>query len=384
MWGLGLHRQRVIFFLQIGLVSCSVAGTVLLVSLSQAFREAITQRLYQYMGRFWVRYYGEEQESRPLPIERSFLQRIESSGRVVAVPAIHLPVLIESAARRYEGLKLLAVPPAWWQKTAWKGLLVEQGMPLHGDTVVVLSQTMARRLGVQVGDPVILLWLGDERPRLRRLHVSALYQAHVEEIDRQVGFVSLSMGQNLLGWDTSQVQVGHLFVSGKESVDALAEVLPVFYEILPIESLYPDIFDWLGLIEQNLQVILGIVLALAFFSVASAFLVLQFAQRLRYEIVWALGARPVQLLGITFWQAVFSVGVGALLGEGIAGLLLAGQARWAWIKLDAENYLLPVLPVSWDVKPFLAVALVALGLAGLLSFLAYPRRRQIRLLSQAE
>jgi len=384
MWGLGLRRQRVIFFLQVGLVACSVAGTVLLVGLSQAFREAITQRLYQYMGRFWVRYYGEEQESRPLPIDRSSLQKLDSIEGVVTVPAIHLPVLIESEARRYEGLTLLAVAPTWWQKTAWKNLLTQQGMPLEGDTVVVLSQTLAQRLGVQIGERVTLLWLSDERPRLRRLQVAALYQAHIEEIDRHVGFVSLSMGQKLLGWDTSQVQVGHVFASGNGSAEELAEGLPVFYEILPIESLYPDIFDWLGLIEQNLQVILGIVLALAFFSVASAFLVLQFAQRLRYEVLWALGARPRQLLGITLWQAVFSVGVGTLLGEGIAALLMAGQDRWAWIKLDAENYLLPVLPVSWEAKPFLGVAAVALSLAGVLSVLAYPRRRQVRLLAQAE
>gem|GEM_PF-1195457 len=388
VWGLGLRRQRMIFFLQVGLVTCSVAGTVLLLSLSQAFRGAITERLYQYMGRFWVRYYGEEQESRPLPLEKPFLAKLESMGGVVVVPAIHLPVLIESAARRYEGITVLAVAPSWWQKTAWKALLTEQGLPLEGDSVIVLSQTLARRLGVRIGDPVTLLWLGNEHPRLRRLHVAALYQAHLEEIDRQVGFVALSMGQALLGWDSTQVQVGHLFVSGGGSVDSLAEAwstnLPVFYEMLPIESLYPDIFDWLGLIEQNLQVILGIVLALAFFSVASAFLVLQFAQRLRYEIAWALGARPLQLLSITLGQAVFSVGVGVLLGEGIAALLLAGQERWAWVQLDAENYLLSVLPISWEGRPFYTVAGVALGLAAVLSFLAYPRKRHVRLLSQAE
>lgn len=383
--GHGFHRQRLLFFLQLSVVALGAGGATVVLVVSSSFREAITEQLHQYLGEWWVRYYGEEQESRPMPIDLAYVQQFRGQGYLVE-PAIHLPVLIEGADNRYEGVLLLAVQGTWWQHTFWQRL-ISPVRSWGGDTVICLSRAVAHRLGVQVGDRVTMVWLADP-PRVRRLRVVALYEARVDEIDRQVAFVPLELGQTLMGWDSAAVQVAHVFPSGSQPSDSVAEKLswqiPISYEIVPIEAIFPDIFDWLGLIEQNVQVILGIVLVLSFFSVASAFLVLQFSQRLRYELCWALGTTPLQLWSLTLYQALFLVGMGVVIGELLSVVLLASQARWEWLKLDPENYLLSVVPVLWRVEPFLGVAGVALGLGIGLSFIAYPWRRAVRLLTQTE
>lgn len=380
--GHGLRRQRFVFLLQMGAIALSSGAALLILMLSHSFRTVITDKLYAYFGGLWVQYYASEQEVHPRPIERRFLE-----GLALHVePAIHLPVLVEGTEQRYEGIQLLAVERSWWKQTLWREL-VSVPAEWQEESGIILSRRQAQRLGVSVGDKVTIVWLA-EPPRLRRLPVLALYEANMEEIDRHIAFVPLALGQRLLGWDSTQVQVAHLFFSPSDMQESLAEkvagLLPTFYEIVPIENIFPDIFGWLGLIEQNVQVILGIVLGLSFFAVASGFLVLQFSQRLRYEVLWVLGATPLQLWMVSLMQSLFSVLLGSSIGIGWASVLLWTQARWEWFRLDPENYLLSAVPVLWDWSPYLFVALVGVILAIGLSILTYPRRRTLRLLAQAE
>lgn len=381
--GQGLRRQRLIFGLQAGVIALAACAGVLILTMAYSFRQAITERLHGYMGALWVRAYGEEQESRPLPIDTRDIPPLPS---LQAEAAIHLPMLLESPEQRYEGLTLVAVAPTWWQ-TAWKNLLSAPLPTWQGDSLLVLSKTVAEKLGVREGDRVTALWLADP-PRARRLRVIALYHANVDELDRYVGFVPMQLGQALLDWSPTQAQTLHIFFPGRTSADSLAEALswrlPYTYEILPVETIFRDIFDWIGLIQQNVEVVLAIVLGLSFFSAASAFLVLQMVQRLRYELCWALGARPSQLWLLTAYQAVFSLSLGVLLGEGLAALILYSQAQWQWLQLDPESYLISTVPVYWQGTAFLAVAAVGLGLALPLTLIAYPKRRFVRLLAHTE
>lgn len=382
--GQGLRRQRLIFLIQIGVVALATASALLILTASYSFRQAITQRLHSYLGQFWLRYYGEEQENRPLPIDRAYVENLRRAGCRIE-SAIHLPMLIESGTGRYEGLNLVGVEASWWH-TAWGEALSQPMSAWGGDTMVVLSRTLAEQLGVKVGDKITSIWLADP-PRLRRLRIGALYQVGLDEIDRYIGFIPIEMAQRLLGWDSTQVQVAHIFPSRPVSdslIQAVTLKLPYLYELIPVEAIFPDIFDWLGLIDQNVQVILGIVLGLSFFSGASAFLVLQFAQRLRYELCWALGASARRLWSLTFFQACMVTGIGMGAGTLIALGFLGSQALWGWIRLDPENYLIPTLPVYWHNGYLWAVIGVGGVGAFLLTLMAYPRRRWVRLLTQTE
>lgn len=381
--GQGLRRQRTVFFLQVGAIALSSGAALLILILSYSFRTTIAERLYGYFGGLWIKYYAEAQETAPKPIEKVYVEGLLYRTE----PAIHLPMLIEGRGTAYAGVDVVAVEASWWKNPLWQQALIQ---PIHewtGENGVVLSRRLAQRLGIRIGDEVILVWLADP-PRLRRLPVLSLYDAKIDEIDRQIVFVPLPLAQVLLGWDSTQIQIAHLFFSDPTQqtsiAEAIVERLPHFYEILPIEQIFPDIFGWLGLIEQNVQVILGIVLGLSIFAVASGFLVLQFSQRLRYEILWSLGAQPIHLRMIALYQAIFSVLLGTVIGIGWSSLLLWTQWQWEWFRLDPENYLLPAVPVQWYLSAYGYVMGTSIVIGGLISVLAYPRRRALRLLTQAE
>ncbi len=370
--GTGWRRQRLLFLLELGVVSVAVAGAILTLILSRSFERAIGEKLYGYLGAFWIRSYGQELESEPRPLWRKGIDTLTlPQARIVG--AIHLPVLIESAQAPYEGVQILAVEAGWFTGM-WRERLTNPISEWQG-AVVVLSKKLAQRLKVGVGDEVIIAWLSDP-PRFRKLKVIALYHSGFEEIDARIAFAPLEMGQPLRKYTSDQIQVAHVFLAPSAESDAILETLQERLstedEIVPIEYLFSDIFDWLRLIRQNAGLILGIVVGMSFFVVVAAFLVLVLTARMRFQVLRYLGMSRRGLWGIVLMQAVGVVGMGACLGSLLAGGLLLLQDRWGWMRLDPENYLIERIPVYWEGTPFTYTVLGALLLAVVMGMWVAP------------
>jgi len=372
LWGTGWRRQRLLFLLQLGVVSLAVAGAILTLVLSHSFERAITEKLYSYLGAFWVRSYAQEVESEPRPVAFSW-RSLEGSIQARLVGAVHLPVLMESSRAPYEGVQLFCVEPKWFSGPWWAAL--QSSLPTWEGNIVVLSDKLARRLQVKTGEEVTIAWLSDP-PRFRKLKVVALYHSGLDEIDTYLAFAPLSLGQTLRRYAPDQVQLVHVFVSTQEDsenvLEILQENLTTYEEVVPIEYLFSDIFDWLRLIRQNVSLILGIVVGMSFFVGVAAFLVLMLSARVRFQVLRFLGMSGRALWGLVVAQAIGVVGLGALIGSLLAGGILLLQAQWGWLRLDPESYLLERVPVYWEGLPFVYVGLGALGLAVLMGMWVAP------------
>ena len=372
LWGTGWRRQRLLFLLQLGVVSLAVAGAILTLVLSHSFERAISEKLYSYLGAFWVRSYAQEVESAPRPVGFSW-GASERSVQARLVGAVHLPVLMESSRSPYEGVQLLCVEKGWFAGP-WQTAL-RSPLPTWEGNIVVLSDKLARRLQVKAGEEVTIAWLSDP-PRFRKLKVVALYHSGLDEIDARLAFTPLPLGQTLRRYEPHQVQVVHVFLTTPEAsgkvLDTLQENLTIYEEIVPIEYLFGDIFDWLRLIRQNVSLILGIVVGMSFFVGVAAFLVLMLSARVRFQVLRFLGMSGRALWGLVIAQAVGVVGLGALVGSLLAGGMLLLQAQWGWLQLDPESYLLERVPVYWEGLPFVYVGLGALVLAVLMGIWVAP------------
>jgi lipoprotein-releasing system permease protein len=71
-------------------------------------------------------------------------------------------------------------------------------------------------------------------------------------------------------------------------------------------------------------------------------------------------------------QAIGVVGIGVGIGSLLAGGLLFLQAKWGWVRLDPESYLLEKVPVYWEGLPFVYVGIGAVLLAILMGVWVAP------------
>lgn len=303
-------------------------------------------------------------------------------GAVDAVP-IRLPEALDSliaarpgfrAAARYalrggiirtdeavEGVMLKGVDAAY-DLTPFGEWLVEGELPRIGDSIrtkdLLLSRRLADELRIGVGDRIELLFIeADARPYRDRFKVSGLYASGMDELDRTTLLTDLRNVQRIALWDASEVSGCEILIDRLDDAPAFAAGLDraLLYDdeerfdnlaAFSVQELYPQIFDWLKAHDVNAVVILVIMLAVAFFNMSAALLTVVLERIRMIGVLKALGMTNRSLRRLFLYRAAI-IALRGLLWGNVVGLLLCGlQARFGWVKLDAEGYLLSTVPIA--------------------------------------
>lgn len=348
LWGYVWRSQRNLTLWVLVTLIFTNAAAVGTLSINRAFQNEILQGLEGLWGTLQITYYGEEARDTLTPIKRTL-----PLPQVQVLPYIQT-VGICVHKNRSEGVLLVGVSdtfPTRWER--WLGHTAF-GSGRHA----FIGRELASYLGVSEGDTLLLLYFTD-KPRARLLVVQGVFQSPIPEMQTRGMLVPLGLLQRLLGWHENQVQGLALFPTKTQDPEALAEKIaayvPPTYGIYTLRNLYPDVFDWLEMIQQNVVFILILLVLLCAVNVATAWTLVVEGQKIWATLLWALGTSPQRAGNLFLWQGV-SLG---LLASGIGNLLIGGlmafQAQTQWLKLDVENYLVSAVPVGWYPEYFLLV-----------------------------
>jgi lipoprotein-releasing system permease protein len=233
----------------------------------------------------------------------------------------------------------------------------------------VLGGELAERLGVAPGETVrlTLLAFGEAGPRFvfRSLRVRGTFDSGFSEFDRHwlvVGEAAVqgAARQAARAWEVRLVDAAR----APEVAEALRERLGSGFLVLDWRELNRDLFAALELQRLALFLLLGLIVVVATFNVASTLVVLVRERRRDFGVLAAMGLPPRRLLA-TF------VGAGALLGAAGAAVGLALAAALAWLATRfellrfgpemAEVYFLRAVPLRLAGADAAAIAALALG-----------------------
>ena len=359
---------------RIAVVSVAVSVAVMLVALAVilGFKREVTARMVGFSAPVEVidgaGIYAAE--SRPV----AATARFEALLRAVDGVQRATPYAVKSGIVRTRDAM---------EGVALKG--VEGRLPRVGDSLrtkeLLLSARTARLLGVHAGDKVEMLFVaGDERPRRDRFKVSGLYSTGMEELER-TALTDLRNVQRLSGWSSGEVSGYDLFLGDVRQADRLAEAvndallrsdLPETDGVVAVSvgERYPAVFDWLKAHDVNAAVVIAVMVAVAFFNMASALLILVLERTRMIGLLKAMGMENRRIRRIFLYRAAFIVGRGLLWGNLAAGLLCWLQARFHLLRLDPAGYMLSEVPVAVSAGWWLAVDVAAAG--AILALLLVP------------
>ena len=264
--------------------------------------------------------------------------------------------------------------------------LVDGELPRVGDSVrtkdILLSRSLADRLLLGVGDKVEMLFVEPgEMPRRDRFKVAGVYASGMEEMDGMVVVTDIRNVQRLSGWSSGEVSGYDLFLGDVRQADRLAEAvndallrsdLPETDGVVAVSvgERYPAVFDWLKAHDVNAAVVIAVMVAVAFFNMASALLILVLERTRMIGLLKAMGMENRRIRRIFLYRAAFIVGRGLLWGNLAAGLLCWLQARFHLLRLDPAGYMLSEVPVAVSAGWWLAVDVAAAG--AILALLLVP------------
>lgn len=291
------------------------------------------------------------------------------------------------------GVKIRGIDPASERHISSLDSLVVQGSLgklTPGAYGIVLGKALAGDLGVAVGDSVIMLVSQGITtpagivPRMRRFHVTGIFNAGMYEFDRSLGFINLADAQRLfqLGSDVSGVRLA--VRDPMLAPRIVREVATAWGEGALITDWTRDhgnFFRSIQLTRSIVFIILLLVVAVAAFNIVSTLVMVVRDKRGEIAILRTLGATPAAILAVFVLQGAIVGIVGTGIGV-VAGVLgawnVSAISRFIeWLTgfrfLAPDVYFISELPsrLLWtDVWQIAGIAL-ALGLASTL----YPAWR---------
>lgn len=129
------------------------------------------------------------------------------------------------------------------------------------------------------------------------------------------------------------------------------------FETKPITELYPEIFDWLALLDTNVQVIIILMLLVCLINMASTLLVIILERTSMIGTLKAIGSSNKSIGKIFVMNAAWYITLGLFIGNVMAIGLGILQQQTGFIKMDQETYFMATVPVYLDVWYILAINL---------------------------
>ena len=256
-----------------------------------------------------------------------------------------------------------------------KESLVEGELPQFADSAskypLVISKTMADKMHLSVGDRVFAYFIGDESVRARRFNVCAIYQTNMKRFDDVFCLTDICVTNKLNGWFEGQCTGAELLVEDFDRLDetcenVIAQVNRTFdrynniFATRTIHETYPQVFSWLELLDINVWIILGLMIAVAGFTMISGLLIIILERTQMIGILKSLGARNSTIRHTFLWFAAFIIGKGMLWGN-IVGLGIVMLQKYTGIvKLDPQSYYVSEAPMEVNIPLILLLNVATL------------------------
>ena len=275
----------------------------------------------------------------------------------------------------------------------YRGGIVKSGDNIHGvlfkgcrrDSLlsglgVSVPARLAARLGIAAGDDITAYFVG-ERVQVRKFHVVSLYDSILDSDENMVVRTSLADLQRLNGWDAGSVSALEFSLSPSfRSVDALEHAAADIGTVAMLysspeepavtassaASRYPQLFDWLDLIDFNVLFILVLMTVVAGFNMISGLLIILFQNIPVIGILKSVGMKDRHIAKIFLSASSSVVLKGMAAGNAVALLLCWLQDITKILRLDPQNYFVSYVPVHIDLPLVLAADLGAYAVIMLL------------------
>lgn len=244
--------------------------------------------------------------------------------------------------------------------TFLKEHLLEGEIPVFTDSVasnqVLLSRSVADKLALNVGDKLYTYYV-EGNVRARRLTVCGIYQTNFSYYDDLFLITDLYTVNRLNAWKPEQVGGVEIAVSDYHILENVNDLLRTslsdcsdsygeIYCSRTVEEIYPQIFDWLNLLDVNVWVILLLMAGVAGFTMISGLLIIILERTNMIGILKALGADNASIRNIFLSFSVFLIGRGMFWGNVIGLVICFIQYFFQPVQLDSKTYYVSAVPIE--------------------------------------
>lgn len=364
--------------IRIAIAGVAVGLAVMLVSVSVVFgfKHTIRNKVVGFGSHIQVANFMTLQASEQYPIQMgdSMLKVLRAIPGVKHVQRFAVKQGILKTDKDFLGVAFKGIA-ADYDTTFIHQNLVSGAIPHFSDTVgkqqMMVSQAIADQLNLKLGDKVFAYFIDNTGVKARRFTIAAIYQTNLSQFDKVTCFIDLYTAVKLNAWETDQASGAELTVNDfnllnqtaervVEKVNRTIDSYGETYSSQTIQEMNPQIFSWLDLLDLNVWIILGLMLAVAGVTMISGLLIIILERTAMIGILKAIGARNTTIRRTFLWFAVFTIGKGMLIGNLIGLGLIVLQHYTGLVKLNPATYYVSTVPVEFNLLVWLLLNVATL------------------------
>ena len=248
-----------------------------------------------------------------------------------------------------------------------KKFLVQGKIPNYGNlltnsfkqsTEVLASRKWAEKSGLKLNDNFLCYYVQNPA-RIRKYSIVGIFDTGLEEFDSKIIFCDISQLQKINNWKNDEIAGVEIRLHQPEEIKSVSESLykslPSDLNVLTVQEIYPQIFDWLNLQDTNVVVIWTIMILVSILNIITVLLVLILEKTQLIGIIDALGMRKNSIKKVFLFLAG-NIGIkGLIIGNFVSLLLIFLQMEFKLIKLDPASYYVDYVPMIFDFKKVMLI-----------------------------
>jgi len=391
------------YIIRLAIIATALSVAVMIISLAtvDGYKRAIREKMYSFLGHIHVETgdvnHGISLYADGTRTDQRLIDYISALPHVRQVaPFIQKPAIIQVHGQ-IEGIFFKGVDNKYQAPSSvtFTGKKIDFSDTAYAHQII-LSQATADKLNVQAGDTVQVNFIEKNSmfPRIRKVQIAGLYHTGMnEEIDRRYAICDIRLLQRVNNKRPDEISGYQVDLTEEQYVDSVNNKI---YEHLKtpqyihsaltsytMNDIFPSIFDWLGLLDVNVRVILIIMAIVAIINLASVLMILIVEQSRMVGLLKALGMQFRSIQYIFLYHAGIIAGWGIVAGNLLALALCWLQVKTGFLKLSEDSYSIKEVAIHiywWQIVLVDIATLVICMLCMLLPTLYVKRIKPVRVL----
>ena len=355
--------SRSILGIAVARIAVGLAVMLVSVAIVTGFKNEISRKVIGFGAHIRVTNYDSNSSYETVPIsgEQTWVSSLREMDGVKSVDRYIVKAGIVKTADYLQGVVFKGVDEEYdW--SFFEEYLVDGKLLKINDTArtngVLVSKSIADVLNLKVGDSFAAYFIQNP-PRMRKFTVEGIYNTQLEEFDKMYIVADIKHLRKLNDWKDGQVSGFEVKIDDIDQLDEMERKVSKTCcsynpdgEILKVTNIrqeYPGIFDWLSLLDMNVWIILGLMVAVTGFNMISGLLVLILERVNMIGILKSMGATNVSVRKVFLYFASYLTIKGLLWGNVIGILLCVLQYYFGIIHLDPASYYVSTVPINLDI-----------------------------------
>jgi len=349
-------------------IALGLALMIISVAIVVGFKKSISDKMIGFAAHLQIVPFDNNSslEEQPLTLNPDFIEKLNANPEISHIQFTAKKAGVLKTNAQIQGVVVKGVGNDYQQDFLQENMIEGHFPAVSSESKtneVLISASLSAKLKVKTGDALRVWFVSGEQSqaRGRKFVVSGIFKTSLEEFDKRYIIADIRHIQKLNNWKEQQIGSIEVFLKNPDKLNEVADQIyreiPYDLNLITIREEYPQIFNWLDLLDMNVAVVLVLMILVAGITMISTLLIIILERTSMVGVLKALGANNASIRKIFLMKAAVIISKGMFWGN-VAGLgFYFIQQQFELIKLSPENYYMDFVPVELSLTNFLLLNL---------------------------